>query len=148
MNLQIRTFSESDRAAVVALWHACGLVHPQNDPDRDIDRKLADRVDFFIVAESDGTIVGSAMGGYEGHRGWVNYVAVDPAQRRLGIGRRMMGELERRLAAVGCPKINLQIRASNVAVAEFYRSIGFAQDDVICMGRRLIDDSVAAQHPR
>ena len=141
MNPEIRTFREDDRAAVVALWHACGLAQPQNDPDLDIDRKLADGEEFFLVAEIGGAIVGSAMGGYEGHRGWVNYVAVDPDHRRHGIGRRMLEELERRLAAVGCPKINLQIRASNAAVAEFYRSIGFAQDDVICMGKRLVDDS-------
>ena len=141
MNPEIRTFREDDRAAVVALWHACGLAHPQNDPDLDIDRKLADGEEFFLVAEIGGAIVGSAMGGYEGHRGWVNYVAVDPDHRRHGIGRCMMEELDRRLAAVGCPKINLQIRASNAAVAEFYRSIGFAQDDVMCMGKRLVDDS-------
>jgi ribosomal protein S18 acetylase RimI-like enzyme len=141
MDLCIRTFTEADRISVVRLWHECGLVHPQNDPNHDIDRKLAHGTDYFLVATAGTEVVGSAMGGYEGHRGWVNYVAVSPACRRQGVGRLMMNELERRLRLVGCAKINLQIRSSNAEVMEFYRRIGFVRDDVVCMGRRLIDDS-------
>lgn len=144
MGMEIRTFAEPDRTMIVQLWHECGLVHPQNDPDRDIDRKLAHGADLLLVAVVDGTIVGSVMGGYEGHRGWVNYLSVRPGLRGGGIGRALMAELERRLSALGCAKINLQIRASNEAVVEFYRRIGFVRDDVICMGRRLVDDAAPA----
>lgn len=140
MSLTIRTFTESDRNAVVRLWTECGLVYPQNDPHRDIDRKTAHGLEFFLVAILDRSIVGSVMGGYEGHRGWVNYLAVAPEHRRSGIARELMSELERRLRRIGCAKINLQIRSNNPSVMEFYRRIGFAQDEVICMGRRLIDD--------
>ncbi len=148
MDVVIRTFNEADRAAVVRLWHECGLVYPQNDPDRDIDRKLEHGTAYFVVATAGGDIVGSAMGGYEGHRGWVNYVAVAPACRRMGVGRRMMEELERRFRLAGCAKINLQIRSTNAAVQEFYRRLGFVQDEVVCMGRRLIDDSDLAHVSR
>ncbi len=140
MSLTIRTFTDSDRDAVVRLWRDCGLVHPQNDPHRDIDRKIADGLDYFLVATVDDAIVASVMGGYEGHRGWVNYLAVDPARRRRGIARQLMSELERRLRQVGCAKINLQIRSTNTSVMEFYRRIGYVQDEVVCMGRRLVDD--------
>ncbi len=147
MDVCIRTFTEADRASVVSLWHECGLVHPQNDPDRDIDRKLAHGTDYFLVATAGDEIVGSAMGGYEGHRGWVNYVAVSPAWQRQGVGRRIMDELERRLRLVGCAKVNLQIRSSNSEVMEFYRRLGFVQDAVVCMGRRLVDDAQAEPPP-
>ena len=141
MNLDIRTFTESDRVDVVRLWRECGLVYAQNDPDRDIDRKLAGGAEHFLIALLDGRIVGSVMGGYEGHRGWVNYLSVSPAHRRSGIGRALMTELERRLRLLGCAKINLQIRTGNSEVMAFYDRIGFRKDDVICMGKRLIDDS-------
>ncbi len=140
MSLTIRTFTEIDRNAVVRLWTECGLVYPQNDPHRDIDRKTAHGLEYFLVAILDRSIVGSVMGGYEGHRGWVNYLAVAPQHQRNGIARELMDELERRLRRVGCAKINLQIRSNNTSVMEFYRRIGFVQDEVICMGRRLIDD--------
>ena len=147
MSFEIRTFVERDRETVVQLWHECDLVRPQNDPNRDIERKLAHGGDLFLVAVADGRIVGSVMGGYEGHRGWVNYLSVRPELHGSGIGRTLMAELERRLSALGCPKINLQIRATNEAVVEFYRRIGFVRDDVICMGRRLVDDAADASGP-
>ncbi len=141
MSIEIRSFAEHDRVAVVQIWSDCGLVYPQNDPDKDIDRKLVDGVELFLVALVDGEVVGSAMGGYEGHRAWVNYLAVSPERQGTGIARAIMGELERRCREIGCPKINLQIRKTNSRVIEFYRRIGFVEDDVLCMGKRLIDDS-------
>lgn len=138
----IRTFDRADATAVVDLWTACGLVSPHNDPHRDIERKLQVGPDLFLVAAEDGRIVGSVMGGYEGHRGWANYLAVAPSHQRRGIATRLMQTLHTRLVARGCPKINLQIRASNASVVAFYESLGYVDDRVISMGRRLIDDVV------
>ena len=122
---------------VIDVWRRCGLVVPWNDPHVDIQRKLERRDDLFLVAVDDGEVVGTVMAGYEGHRGWLNYLAVHPARRGEGLGRALVEQAERRLRALGCPKINLQIRTSNREVAEFYRALGFSVDDVISMGKRL-----------
>ena len=92
--MQIRPYREGDEVAVIALWRECGLVVPWNDPARDIARKLQVGRDLFLVGESQGELVATAMGGYEGHRGWVNYLAVSPSHRRRGYGERLMAELE------------------------------------------------------
>jgi len=136
----IRPFREADEAQVVALWRACGLTRPWNDPHRDIARKLAVQRELFLVGEEGGRIVASVMAGYEGHRGWVNYLAVDPGRRRAGLGARLMQRVEELLLAQGCPKINLQVRASNAEVLAFYRALGYAQDEVVAMGKRLVPD--------
>jgi len=124
----------------VSLWRRCDLLRPVNDPFKDIARKQKVGQDLFLVALLGENIAGSVMAGYEGHRGWINYLAVDPGERRRGIGRRLMEEAERLLRAQGCPKINLQVRASNAEVLKFYSAIGFARDDVICLGKRLVTD--------
>jgi ribosomal protein S18 acetylase RimI-like enzyme len=136
----IRAFHEEDTEAVVALWEACELTRPWNDPRKDIARKLRVQREWFLVAEEDGRIVGSVMAGYDGHRGWVNYLAVDPSQRRSGLGRELMAEVERLLAEAGCPKINLQVRGTNEAALGFYERIGYTRDDVVSLGRRLEPD--------
>jgi ribosomal protein S18 acetylase RimI-like enzyme len=136
----IRSYRPADREAVVALWSACDLVRPWNDPDRDIERKAAHDADWLFVLELDGRVVGSVMAGYEGHRGWVNYLAVDPAHRGEGFGALLMAEAERVLAQAGCPKINLQVRAANAHVVGFYQHLGYLVDDVVSMGKRLVDD--------
>ena len=136
----IRPFREADEAQVVALWRACGLTRPWNDPHRDIARKLAVQRELFLVGEEGGRIVASVMAGYEGHRGWVNYLAGDPGRRRAGLGARLMQRVEELLLAQGCPKINLQVRASNAEVLAFYRALGYAQDEVVAMGKRLVPD--------
>ncbi len=136
----IRPFHPADTEAVVALWRRCGLVHPNNDPYKDIARKMRVRPEWFLVGEDEEEIVAAVMIGYEGHRGWINYLAVDPARRRHGLGRSLLAEAERLLRAEGCAKINLQVRASNTAVLEFYRAAGFLPDDVISMGKRLERD--------
>jgi len=136
----IRPFREADEAQVVALWRACGLTRPWNDPHRDIARKLAMQRELFLVGEEGGRIVASVMAGYEGHRGWVNYLAVDPGRRRAGLGAQLMQRVEELLLAQGCPKINLQVRASNAEVLAFYRALGYAQDEVVAMGKRLVPD--------
>lgn len=138
--MEIRPYADPDKDAVIALWHACELVRPWNDPERDIARKLTEQPELFLVAIEDGMPAGSIMAGFEGHRGWVNYLAVAPSQRGRGLGRRLMEEVEARLAERGCPKLNLQVRASNTAVIDFYRRLGYVQDDVLSFGRRLIED--------
>lgn len=135
--MDIRAFQPDDEPAVVALWERCGLVRPWNDPHKDIARKLRVQPQFFLVGLNEAAIVATAMAGYEGHRGWVNYLAVDPALRRHGLGRTLMNEVERLLLAAGCPKINLQVRGSNAEALAFYAALGYAQDDVVSMGKRL-----------
>ncbi|KQM69090.1 hypothetical protein ASE76_12080 [Xylophilus sp. Leaf220] len=136
----MRAFAAADTSAVVALWQACGLVRPWNDPVKDIARKQAVQPEMFLVAEQDCTVVGSAMVGYDGHRGWVYYLAVAPGRQRLSIGRRLMDEAERMLLARGCPKVNLLVRAGNTGVLEFYRRLGYVQDASVSLGKRLIPD--------
>ncbi len=138
--MTIRAFREEDEAAVIALWRACDLVRPQNDPHKDIARKLKVNREWFLVAEREGRVVATVMAGYEGHRGWLNYVAVDPALRRSGIGREILAEAERLLRAAGCAKINLQVRATNRQAIAFYERLGFAADDVLSFGKRLERD--------
>ena len=138
--MEVRTYRECDQDAVVALWRECGLVRLWNDPVKDIRRKLGIQRDLFLVGWMDGRLVATVMVGYEGHRGWVNYLAVAADCRRRGFGRLLMDEAESRLRALGCPKINLQIRRSNAGVVAFYRSMGYAEDDVVSMGKRLIED--------
>ena len=136
----VRSFQPGDQAAVIDLWQACGLVVPWNDPVRDIERKLSVGAELFLVGEQDGVLVAAAMGGYEGHRGWVNYLAVHPGQQGRGYARQIMEELEARLKALGCPKLNIQVRESNTEVLEFYRALGYRHDKVVSLGKRLIPD--------
>ncbi len=130
-----------------ALWQACDLVRLWNAPHRDIARKLRVRPDLFLVGEIAGQIVASVMAGYDGHRGWINYLAVDPQQRRRGLARAILAEVERLLHAAGCPKINLQVRSSNAGVIEFYRRVGYTVDEVVSLGKRLVPDA-PAESPR
>ncbi len=138
--LEVRQFVEADRAAVITLWETCGLLRPWNDPNRDIDRKIARDPDGFLIGESGGRIVATAMVGYDGHRGWVNYLAVDPAVGGSGIGRTMIEVAENHLLELGCPKLNIQARGSNADAIAFYERIGFSRDDVVNLGKRLIPD--------
>jgi ribosomal protein S18 acetylase RimI-like enzyme len=136
----VRAFKDSDEARVLELWTFGGLVRPWNDPKKDIERKLKVQRELFLVAELEGTVVGVVMAGYEGHRGWVNYLAVDIGQRRRGIGTALMRDAERRLLLLGCPKINLQVRRENAGVQAFYAAIGYSEDAAVSMGKRLIPD--------
>ena len=139
--MKIRAYEDSDKVAVIQLWQDCGLVAPQNNPIRDIQRKSQVNPEWFLVGLQNDTIVASCMIGYEGHRGWINYLAVAPIEQRKGLAREIMAEAERLLREAGCPKINLQIRATNTAVIAFYESIGFATNSAISMGKRLEEDS-------
>jgi len=137
MHVQIRPFEPKDEESVVRLWTNCGLVVPWNDPRRDIQRKLKVQPELFLVACLDGRVVGSVMAGYDGHRGWINYLAVLPEHQRAGIGRRLMEQAETRLRGMGCPKINVLVRTENAAVIAFYRRLGFKTDDVVSLGKGL-----------
>jgi ribosomal protein S18 acetylase RimI-like enzyme len=134
---KIRLFQNSDRSDVILLWHRCSLVVPQNDPQHDIDMKLKVQSDLFFVGTVSNKIVATVMAGYDGHRGWIYYLAVDPDYQRKQIGRRMMEKAESALQKRGCPKINLQVRTSNQAVISFYERLGFSNDEVIGLGKRL-----------
>ena len=135
--LNIRAFRPEDEAAVVDLWQRCTLVVPWNDPHKDIATKLAFQAESFFVGELDGQVIASVMVGYEGHRGWVNYLAVHPDHRRRGFGRQLMTHAESVLHDLGCPKLNLQVRETNLSVRGFYESLGFTNDHVIGLGKRL-----------
>jgi ribosomal protein S18 acetylase RimI-like enzyme len=136
----IRPFRAADTERVIALWRACDLVRPWNDPHKDIARKLRVNPEWFLVAEAAGDVVASVMVGYEGHRGWINYLAVEPARQRGGLGRTLMAEAERILRAAGCPKISLQVRATNAQALGFYARLGFTEDNVVSLGKRLEHD--------
>ncbi len=142
---EIRVFRASDEPGVIALWEACELVVPWNVPSLDIARKVDFQPDFFLVAEEDAEevaeekkrIVGSVMAGYDGHRGWINYLAVDPRRQGSGLGRALMAVAEEKLQAAGCPKINLQVRGSNQQVIAFYEKLGYQRDETVSLGKRL-----------
>jgi len=138
--MKIRTFKIEDQTAVIELWRACTLVVPWNDPAKDIARKLKVDADLFLVGESDGEIVATVMGGYEGHRGWINYLAVSPQHQRKGYGREIMEFVEQQIQQKGCPKINLQIRGTNTQAAAFYQAIGYDIENAIGLGKRLEPD--------
>ena len=136
--MKIRTFHESDESRVVNLWtEVFGYSTAHNDPLRVIRRKLAVQRELFFVAQDDDRIVGTVMGGYDGHRGWIYSLAVDPRSRRRGIGRALMAHVEQALAGLGCAKVNLQVFASNAATAAFYLKLGYAVEERISMGKLL-----------
>jgi ribosomal protein S18 acetylase RimI-like enzyme len=138
--MRIRPYAAGDETAVIALWEKCRLTRPWNDPRKDIARKLAVQPELFLVGVADGAVMASVMAGYEGHRGWMNYLAVTPRFRGRGCGRALVDHVERLLLERGCPKVNLQVRATNREAAAFYRRLGYAQEESISMGKRLVQD--------
>jgi hypothetical protein len=136
--MEIRPYEDRDEPGVVNLWRTVfGYTEPRNDPARALRQKLSHDRDLLLVAVGDGHILGTIMGGYDGHRGWLYSVAVDPAHRRRGIATALVQHMERRLADRGCPKINLQVFPSNAQAVAFYRSLGFAVEERISMGKVL-----------
>ena len=136
----VRDFQDADESAVVALWsEVLPDSAPHNDPLMAIRKKLAVDRELFFVAVVDGLVAGTAMGGYDGHRGWIYSVAVAPSQRRRGIGRALIQRLEDEFAVRGCLKVNLQVRASNEGVVAFYRKLGYSVEERISMGKRLYE---------
>ena len=138
--MDVRAYRSEDADALVALWTACGLTRPWNDPHADIARKSADSPELLLVGIVEGRLVASVMAGYDGHRGWMNYLAVAPDAQGSGYGRAMVEAAEARLTALGCAKINLQIRDDNAVARGFYEAIGYSREPVVSYGKRLISD--------
>ncbi len=136
----IRPYRADDAEALVSLWALSGLIRSTNDPFRDIERKIDADPNGLLVLDDDRPCIGAVMVGYDGHRGWMNYLAVHPEYRGRGFGRLLVAAAERRLTELGCPKVNLQVRTSNKEAVEFYRVLGYSMDDVVSMGRRLEED--------
>ena len=136
-----RQYNERDREQVIELWKTCNLTRPWNDPNKDLDRKRGVGEDLFFVLEYKNKIIGTVMGGYDGHRGVMNYLAVNPKFRGNGFGRMLVKVVENKLKKLGCPKLNLLVRSDNVGVCKFYESLRYKkQDDVLVFGKRLISD--------
>ena len=136
----VRQFSPGDKEAVIDLWKICNLIKPWNNPEQDISRKLKDSPELFLVGTIDDIIVASVMAGYDGHRGWIYYLAVGPEYWKQRLGKRMMTAAEEKLLDIGCPKIDLMVRKNNLDVIKFYEKIGYGHDEVITMSKRLIED--------
>jgi len=144
MSVTIRPFARADTEAVIALWLQAfpeyqDTTRPHRNPYLSIENKLGTQPELFFVAvrDEDGAVVGTTMAGYDGHRGWLYSLAVDPAARRLGIGTRLVRHAEGQLAARGCPKLNLQVLSSKPEVLAFYEALGYRADAVVSLGKRL-----------
>lgn len=136
--MNIRPFALADRAAVVNLWRLVFAEDPPwNEPNLVIDTKLTVQPQLFFVAELEGEVVGTTVAGFDGVRGWVHHVAVHPDAQRKGIASLLMTAAEAGLRKMGCQKLNLQVRASNTSVLEFYEELGFQKEDRISFGKRL-----------
>ncbi|MBP1132706.1 MULTISPECIES: GNAT family acetyltransferase [Serratia] len=138
--MEIRVFRQDDFEEVITLWERCDLLRPWNDPEMDIERKLNHDPALFLVAEVGGEVVGSVMGGYDGHRGSAYYLGVHPDYRGRGIANALISRLEKKLIARGCPKIQLMVREDNDTVIEMYEKLGYEIQNVTSLGKRLIED--------
>lgn len=140
--LKIRNYRADDELAVIHLWQQCGLIVPWNNPHADIARKCDDTPELFFVGSMGSRIVASCMAGFDGHRGWIYYLAVDESLRRQGIGRKLVRHAETELLDRGCPKINLMVRNTNQSVIDCYQSLGYGTDPVVVLSKRLIEDEI------
>lgn len=136
----IRLFNEQDTQALIDLWDRCDLLRPWNDPAKDIQRKCAYQPELFFVGEWESRLVASAMLGYDGHRGSLYYLAICPEQQGAGYGTTLMRFAEEKLLALGCPKINVFVRNSNLAASRFYEKLDYSTDEAIALSKRLIED--------
>jgi ribosomal protein S18 acetylase RimI-like enzyme len=139
--MNIKPYHPDNQQAVINLWQTCGLVVSWNDPVKDIHRKMLVHPELFLIGEISGEIVATVMGGYEGHRGWINYLAVSPHYQRKGFASAMMEQVEVLIQSKGCPKINLQVRGTNTQVIDFYQAIGYDVENAVGLGKRLISDN-------
>lgn len=138
MSLEIRPFLDKDRAAVARLWVDAFPEDPEHNVSSDmIDRKLRVQPELFLVAVLEGEVVGAVMAGFDGVRGWIHRLAVRGSARRTGVGSKLVRTAELGLSQLGCPKVNLQVRATNAGVVAFYRSLGYGIEERISMGRHL-----------
>jgi ribosomal protein S18 acetylase RimI-like enzyme len=140
VTVEIRAFDIADEDAVVALWEEAGLTRPWNDPHADIRRKLTVQPELFLVAVDGDAVVGSVMAGYDGHRGWLYYLATAGTHRGQRLGAALVAEAERLLEAMGCPKVQLMVRPDNSGARGFYHALGYEPFDTWATGKRLIVD--------
>ncbi len=134
----VRTYQDSDHDSVVALWKVVFPNDPPwNEPSEFIRRKRSVQADLFWVAQDGDEIIGTVVAGYDGVRGWIYHLAVDPSQRRKGTARLLMQTAEQCLENLGCPKINLQVRMHNTGVVSFYKELGYDVEDRVQMGKPL-----------
>ena len=138
--MEIRVFRQDDFEEVITLWERCDLLRPWNDPEMDIERKLNHDPELFLVAEVGGEVVGSVMGGYDGHRGSAYYLGVHPDYRGRGIANALINRLEKKMIARGCPKIQIMVREDNDTVVEMYEKLGYEIQGITSLGKRLIED--------
>jgi ribosomal protein S18 acetylase RimI-like enzyme len=130
--------NHNHRAEVIELWQTVfGYETAHNAPGLSIDKKLEAHDDLFFVALLDGSVIGTILAGYDGHRGWLYSVAVHPSQRKQGLGTALVAHAERTLTERGCMKINLQIAPGNEGVSAFYESLGYLVEPRVCMGKRV-----------
>ena len=139
-NFAIRQFAPNDTNRVIFIWEQCDLVRKWNNPNFDIQRKLNFQKELFFVGLLNDEIIATAMFGYDGHRGWLNYFAVLPNFQKRGFGKQLMTFGEMALIEKGCPKLNLQIRNDNTKAINFYQKVGYKEDAAISFGKRLIED--------
>ena len=135
--LIIRTYEQKDEIEVIKLWEICNLIVPQNDPKLDINSKVSFQPDLFSVGLFQKKLIATIMVGYDGHRGWINYLVVHPDYQRRGFGRQLMNYATITLSNRGCQKINVQVRESNRSVIQFYKNLGFTDDKVVSYGKRI-----------
>ena len=138
--MNIRMYQSTDNKSLIALWDICNLTVSWNDPQKDIKRKIDENPDLFFVGEINGQIIASCMAGYDGHRGWIYYLAIHPDHQKKGLAKLIMTHAENNLKSMGCPKINLMVRDTNVSVIDFYKTIGYANDSVCVLSKRLEED--------
>ena len=139
-NFAIRQFAPNDTNRVIFIWEQCDLVRKWNNPNFDIQRKLNFQKELFFVGLLNDEIIATAMFGYDGHRGWLNYFAVMPNFQKRGFGKQLMTFGEMALIEKGCPKLNLQIRNDNTKAINFYQKVGYKEDAAVSFGKRLIED--------
>jgi ribosomal protein S18 acetylase RimI-like enzyme len=133
----IRAATPGDAGAVTTLWALCGLTRPWNDPNSDFDLALNTPTSTVLIAEAEARIVGTVMAGFDGHRGWIYYLAVDPRRQRSGLGQALMQAAEVWLTGQGAPKLQLMVRAENTEALAFYAALGLETQTVTVLGRRL-----------
>lgn len=135
--MEISEIEDRDIAAAISLWKRCNLVVAENDPRADIDRARGTGDATILVGRRGGAVIATAMVGFDGHRGWVYYLAVEPALQRSGLGKAMLNAAEQWLRARGAPKLLLLVAEDNAAAFGFYKALGFARSPVVALGKRL-----------
>ncbi len=140
-HLRIEPYTKEAKQQVIELWIACNLTRPWNDPTLDIQRKLDDSPDLFYLAWIKDILAGTCMAGYDGHRGSIYYLGVAPQFQGKGVAQRLVEHGEKHLTKIGCPKINLMVRRTNTPVIGFYEKVGYRDDPVVVLSKRLVNDS-------